>query len=124
LHWGLNHWDWHPPYYTEHTYNPYDNTTGGSLQAGDSYVIYPPLMPSKSDDPIDSIRWEIIRKAMEDYEYLYMLRELADNGNQDANHLFDRINETVVPNFTEHTRNHHYLDDVRTQAGQIIMKSM
>jgi hypothetical protein len=124
LHWGLNHWDWHPPYYTEHIYNPYDNTTGGSLQAGDSYVIYPPLMPSKSDDPIDSIRWEIIRKAMEDYEYLYMLRELADNGNQDAKHLFDRINETVVPNFTEHTRNHHYLDDVRTQAGQIIMKSM
>jgi len=124
LHWGLNHWGWHPPYYTEHPYNPYDNTTGGSLQAGDSYLIYPPLMPSKSDDPIDSIRWEIIRRAMEDYEYLYMAKELADNGNQEAIHLFDRINENVIPDFVNHTRNHHYLEDVRTQAGQIIMKEL
>lgn len=124
LHWGLNHWDWHPPYYTEHTYNPYDNTTGGSLQAGDSYLIYPPLMPSQSDDPVDSIRWEVIRRAMEDYEYLYMLKELENNGNEEAKRLFERINESVVPNFTEHTRNHHYLEDIRTQAGQIIMKNL
>jgi len=123
LHWGLNHWDWHPPYYSEQIYNPYDNTTGGSLQAGDSYLIYPPLMPSKSDDPVDSIRWEIIRKAMEDYEYLYMLKDLADSGDEQAKKLFVRINESVVPNFTEHTRNHSYLDEIKTQAGQIIMKS-
>ena len=122
LHWGLNHWDWHPPFYIEHTYNPYDNTTGGSLQAGDSYVIYPPLMPSKSDDPVDSIRWEIIRKAMEDYEYLYILKQIASDGDEQANHLFERINKTIVPNFAEYTRNHHYLEEVRTQAGQIIMK--
>jgi hypothetical protein len=122
LHWGLNHWDWHPPFYIEHTYNPYDNTTGGSLQAGDSYVIYPPLMPSKSDDPVDSIRWEIIRKAMEDYEYLYMLRKIADDGDEQAKHLFDRINESITPDFKEYTRNHHYLEDVKTQIGQIIMK--
>jgi len=124
LHWGLNHWDWHPPIYREQVYNPYDNTTGGSLQAGDSYVIYPPQMPSRSDDPVDSIRWEIIRRAMEDYEYLYMLRELSTDGNEEAKRLLERLERNVVPGFIEHTRNSHYLEDFRIQAGQIIARSM
>ena len=123
LHWGLNHWDWHPPYYSELTYNPYDNTTGGSLQAGDSYVLYPPLMPSKSDDPVDSIRWEIIRKAMEDYEYLYILKELSSDGNESAKRLLERLDNQVVPNFTDHTRNHYFLEDFRIQAGYVITES-
>ena len=122
LHWGLNHWDWHPPYYSELTYNPYDNTTGGSLQAGDSYMLYPPLMPSKSDNPVDSIRWEIIRKAMEDYEYLHIIKELAGNGNEEAVKLLDRFEKQIVPNFTEHTRNHRFLEDFRTQIGYIISR--
>jgi len=120
LQWGLNHWNWHRPIYKEHEYNPYDNTTGGSLQAGDSCVIYPPLMPSKSDDPVDSIRWEIIRKAMEDYEYLYMLRELSEAGDERAKKLLKEMDEKIVPNFTEHTRDADYLEDFRFRVGQAI----
>jgi len=123
LHWGLNHWAWHPPFYTKHSYNPYDNTTGGSLQAGDSYVIYPPRMPNESDDPVDSIRWEIIRKAMEDYEYLYMLRELSESGNEQAKSLLVEFEERVVPNFTEHTRDSSYLEDFRLRIGQVIAEA-
>ena len=124
LHWGLNHWDWHQPIYREEVYNPYDNTTGGTLQAGDSYVLYPPQMPSKSDDPVDSIRWEIIRKGMEDYEYLYMLRELSSAGNVNAKELLEELAAEVVPNFTEHTRDHGYLEDFRLRMGRIIAESV
>lgn len=123
LQWGLNHWDWHRPIHSEHDYNPYDNTTGGSLQAGDSYVLYPPKMPSESDDPVDSIRWEIIRKAMEDYEYLYMLRELSSTGNEQAKRLLEELEEKVAPSFTEHTRDARYLEDFRLRAGQAIAEA-
>jgi len=128
LHWGLNHWTWHPPYYREETYNPYDNTTGGRLQAGDSYVLYPPCMPSKSHEPVDSIRWEIIRKAMEDYEYLYLLRELLEKGNGTAklikhgNELMKEFEEKIVPGFTNHTRDAAYLEDFRSRMAKLIVK--
>ena len=80
-------------------------------------------MPDESDDPVDSIRWEIIRKAMEDYEYLYMLRELSESGNEQAKSLLVEFEEKVVPNFTEHTRDSDYLEDFRFRAGQIIAKA-
>jgi len=52
---------------------------------GDGRFIYPPesaAVPGKSGDgpiiepPVSSIRWEMLREGIEDYEYLYMLREL------------------------------------------------
>jgi len=128
LHWGLNHWDWHPPYYREEPYNPYDNTTGGSLQAGDSFVIYPPRKPGESHEPVDSIRWEIIRKAMEDYEYLYLLRELLlkGKGSQEARkqgeELMKELEEKIVPDLTGHTRDAMYLGDFRLRVAKTIVK--
>ena len=123
LHWGLNHWGWHQPNYRAEAYNPYDNTTGGSLQAGDSYVIYPPRMPSESHEPVDSIRWEIIRKAMEDYEYLVMLRDVATAGGplgERASGMLDEFEQAIVPSFTEHTRDAAYLEVFRRRAGRVI----
>ena len=128
LHWGLNHWDWHPPYYREEPYNPYDNTTGGSLQAGDSYVLYPPRRPGESHEPVDSIRWEIIRKAMEDYEYLYMLRDLLKRGEgnpedlEEGRRLLREMDERIVPDFTGHTRDAGYLESFRLRVAKAIMK--
>ncbi len=130
LHWGLNHWGWHRPHYRAETYNPYDNTTGGSLQAGDSYVLYPPRMPSESHEPVDSIRWEIIRKAMEDYEYLHLLRELLTSGKgsksdrEQGRALMKELEEKVIPTFTEHTRDAGYLEDFRRRMGQTIGRLM
>lgn len=54
---------------------------------GDGRFIYPPLaaaVPGKSGSepviapPVSSIRWEMIREGVEDYEYLYLLRELVE----------------------------------------------
>ena len=52
---------------------------------GDGRFIYPPLAaatPSKSGGktviapPVPSIRWEMLREGIEDYEYLWLLRDL------------------------------------------------
>ena len=126
LHWGLNHWAWHRPNYRAEEYNPYDNTTGGTLQAGDSYVIYPPRMPAESHEPVDSIRWEIIRKAMEDYEYLVMLRDVATAGDplgERAVDMLDEFEQRIVPSFTEHTRDATYLEVFRRRAGRVIAEA-
>lgn len=127
LHWGLNHWDWHPPFYRSESYNPYDNTTGGSLQAGDSYVLYPPRMPSESHEPVTSIRWELIRKAMEDYEYLYLLREVSKENNhvaESAKKLLDELQKTIVPDFVNHTRDERLLERYRRQVGRLLARAL
>ena len=55
---------------------------------GDGRFIYPPLAaatPGVSgaqpviEPPVSSIRWEMIREGVEDYETLYMLRELTES---------------------------------------------
>lgn len=65
---------------------------------GDGRFIYPPLaaaVPGKSGSepviapPVSSIRWEMIREGVEDYEYLYMLRELIDKNR-------DRLTEDEI----------------------------
>ena len=84
--------------------NPYEDpmgyTVGYSVPSGtkvhwgngDGRFIYPPLsaaVPGMEegepifDKPVSSIRWEMIREGVEDYEMLYLLRELlAQKGNQ------------------------------------------
>lgn len=40
---------------------------------GDGRLLYP--NPAGSGPPVNSIRWELIRDGVEDYEMLYSLRE-------------------------------------------------
>ncbi len=60
LHWGLNQW----------TTDPYKDASRGNLPPGDHALIYP-----GKDGPIDSIRWEVFRDGLEDYEYLCVLEQ-------------------------------------------------
>ena len=55
---------------------------------GDGRFIYPPLSAATSgvsgsspvlDPPVSSIRWEMLREGIEDYEFLYILRQLLDD---------------------------------------------
>ena len=54
---------------------------------GDGRFVYPPLAAAKPgasgaepifDAPVSSIRWEMLREGIEDYESLYLLRELLN----------------------------------------------
>jgi len=57
LHWGLNAWRDDP-----------FGTPSDRLPPGDTHVIYP-----GSKGPLNSIRWEIQRESIEDFEYLHLL---------------------------------------------------
>ena len=59
LHWGLNSWGKDP--FGEP--NP-------NLPPGDTHIIYP-----GRDGPLSSIRFEVMRDGIEDYEYLLLLEE-------------------------------------------------
>jgi hypothetical protein len=111
--------------------NPYEDpmayTVGYSTPSGtklpwgngDGRFIYPPLsaaVPGRNngqpifDKPVSSIRWEMIREGVEDYETLYMLRELLKHkGNRlskadrkSANELLN-VPESITKSMTDFT---------------------
>ena len=57
LHWGLNYWGKDP-----------FGTPSDRLPPGDTHVVYP-----GPQGPLNSIRWEIQRESIEDFEYLHLL---------------------------------------------------
>jgi len=52
------------------------NNPNYSGRNGNGYFLYPPKTPSATP-VISSIRLELLREGIEDYEYLYMLKELV-----------------------------------------------
>ena len=91
--WQSNYWT-SSAAYPEEPQNPYQDPmgwrSGYSTPAGqkrpwgngDGRFIYPPLACQQPSDtpvlagPVDSIRWEMLRDGIEDYEYHVMLRKL------------------------------------------------
>jgi sialidase-1 len=62
IRWAWNFWPaalWDQPFYT--------------WPSGDMFLVYP-----GPDGPVDSIRWEMLRQGMQDYECLWMARESLD----------------------------------------------
>jgi hypothetical protein len=43
--------------------------------AGNGALVYPPQSPLEDGTPVNSIRWELFRKGLEDYEYLKRLSD-------------------------------------------------
>jgi len=109
LHWGYNHWrQWQGSAFC----NPFYTATGESerlaggttrLPPGDPCVVYP-----GEDGLCNSIRWEMVRKGMEDYEYLKILGErVADSKpNRPAakagQKLLDTIREKTVASHSQY----------------------
>ena len=90
--WESNYWT-SPSAYPDQRQNPYEDcmswvsgydTAAGTKQAwgnGDGRFIYPPEAAADAkpagpvlDGPVDSLRWEMLRDGIEDYEYLAMLQ--------------------------------------------------
>lgn len=88
--WQTNYWH-SPSAFPQALQNPWDdpmsyvsgyNTPAGAKRHwgnGDGRFTYPPhraLSKEKIlDGPLNSIRWEMLREGIEDYEYFWMLRE-------------------------------------------------
>ena len=92
--WQTNYWTSRTAY-PDGLQNPYDDPMGwvsgygvekGTKRVwgnGDGRFIYPPERAAAGnpgtpvlEGPVDSIRWEMLRDGIEDYEYLAMLRHL------------------------------------------------
>lgn len=92
--WSANYWthDVREPEF--HRQNPYldpmsykvgSNRINGDMDYwgnGDGRLLYPPPGCFNStlpclDNPINSLRWEMLREGMEDYEYFWLLRDLV-----------------------------------------------
>lgn len=96
--WKLNYWHSEPAYPDkDHPQNPYEDPMGWMMGYdtplgvrkkwgnGDGRFIYPPEAAADGkpgqpvlEGPVDSIRWEMLRDGIEDYEYLAILKRLLD----------------------------------------------
>ena len=62
----------------------WSNDAGATFGNGDGRLLYPPDRdpvagkPPVLGGPVDSIRWEMLRDGIQDYEYLYMLRQKVE----------------------------------------------
>lgn len=89
--WDSNYWT-SPAAYPDAPQNPYEDpmswVSSGKPGAkhpwgnGDGRFLYPPEAAASGrpdrfvdEPPVDSIRWEMLRDGLEDYEYLHLLRE-------------------------------------------------
>lgn len=60
----------------------YEGVTNFARQrwAGNGVLLYPPRPPLAGGSPHNSIRWELFRKGLEDYEYFKRLSDDVDKG--------------------------------------------
>ncbi|HEC77927.1 MAG TPA: DUF4091 domain-containing protein [candidate division WOR-3 bacterium] len=70
--WNLTHWE-ENPYYNSRMLQSGAGGKKVSLKAGDGVLLYP--NPDFSGPPINSLRWEIFRQGLEDYEYFWILTQ-------------------------------------------------
>ena len=97
--WQSNYWTSPTAFPKPKRQNPYEDPmsyrTGYGMKPGeimywgngDGRFIYPPKSVFESEEPneegpVSSIRWEMLREGMEDYEYLWLLRDLVQKGRE------------------------------------------
>jgi hypothetical protein len=112
----------------------YRSRGGGWWGNGDGRFIYPPLAAADAnpaepvlEGPVDSIRWEMLRDGIEDYEYFVILqRLLAKKGNRLApaqRHEYARLLEVpadVTVDMTTFTKDPAPLEIHRNRVAQAI----
>jgi hypothetical protein len=126
--WQSNYWT-SDAAYPDGLQNPYEDpmgwTSGYSAPAGvrrawgngDGRFVYPPEAAADGtqgrpvlEGPVDSIRWEMLRDGVEDYEYFAILRDLLkgrDDLGVEEHATFEKLLEVpraVTESMTEFTR--------------------
>jgi len=85
LYWATNFWNQTPdPWLDPVTYISGFDCSGGYVLNGEGSLIYPGdhtktyTGQPNVDGPVSSIRFELLREGIEDYEYIWMLKDLGD----------------------------------------------
>ncbi|MCX5759279.1 MAG: DUF4091 domain-containing protein [Candidatus Hydrogenedentes bacterium] len=114
-HWCVNH--------CEPGQDPYANPADVTPVNGDGLLLYP-----GQEGPVDSIRWEILRDGIEDYDYLAILFERFRKAQQkgvsaavleQAAQALDL--KAVVPDLTAFTRDIATLETKRDEIARAIV---
>ncbi|WP_028581432.1 glycoside hydrolase domain-containing protein [Desulfogranum japonicum] len=109
---SLNNWStnpWADPLYSDHN--------------GDRFMLYPPsennaaiIYGANNHRFVPSIRFELMRDSLEDYEYLYVL-----NGNSgpeiDVESTADQQADKIVSSLTTYTRDGEFMYNLRRLIG-------
>jgi hypothetical protein len=90
---------------------------------GDGFLLYP-----GENGPINSIRWELIRDGIEDYDYLTILKDRylkaqAGAGNESAVRLASKALDLqeLIPNLVNFTRDPQALAAKRAEIARAIV---
>ncbi len=96
---------------------------------GDGRFLYPPKHWKSGEKimsgPVDSIRWEMLREGIEDFEYFYAIRQALEHGDLDeqqkeiAKELLS-IPESIVKSRTEYTKKAKPLYDYREKLARFL----
>jgi Domain of unknown function (DUF4091) len=113
LYWTVNSWTVNP------TSDPWDNVSyienGKPTPPGEGWLVYPGEKIG-SNQLVPSIRLKWIRKSVEDYEYIEMLKHLG-RGDWAL-----QIARNVAPDWTNWTRDPNALESARKQFGDEISR--
>lgn len=128
LHWGYNWWgQWSG---APGRIDPWQNTTGGSealpegklkLPPGDPFIVYP-----GTDGVCNSLRWEMVRRGVEDYEYLWLLEQKAaalpprSPARRRISQLLQCIRGTLLKSHSEYTRSESELLAAREAMAALL----
>jgi hypothetical protein len=143
--WQTNYWTSNTAY-PEHPQNPYEDPMGwrtgyGTPKGekhpwgnGDGRFIYPPEAAADAnpaepvlEGPVDSIRWEMLRDGIEDYEYMAILKrlirihqtKLSSNQHQQYTELLN-VPESITKDMTHFTKDPSLVEEQRHKVAQAI----
>lgn len=110
LHWGFNFW------YTQYSTRAIDpfrvTDAGGNFPSGDAFLVYPGL-----EGPLDSIRGEVFREALQDQRALQLLQ--SRQGRQKTVRLLERgLDEPIT--MTRYPRGADWLLRMRERCNRRI----
>jgi len=132
LHWGYSHWMTWDQVPAAVDISPWTDATGASiyvadrqpLPAGDPFIVYP-----GRNQICGSIRWEVVRKGMEDFEYLHLLDQVASRKlkagralTKEARALVERVRTEIAVAPATHTRDDQRLLATREEIGALLDK--
>ena len=147
--WQTNYWTSSAAYPdADNPQNPYEDPMGwrsgystprGEKRPwgnGDGRFIYPPLAAADAhpsgpvlEGPVDSIRWEMLRDGIEDYEYLVILKRLLEDKKdkltrsqrQDYAGLLE-VPDEITRDMTTFTKDPAPIEKRRDQVARAIVK--
>jgi hypothetical protein len=123
LYWAVNYWSQTPdPWIDPVTFLSGFLCSDGSVLNGEGSLVYPGHHTRRYTGqkevygPVSSLRFELLREGIEDYEYLWLLKSLGDGA------FADRAAESMVVDVSAFSRNVEELFAIREAMARRIVE--